>query len=203
MRPTVSVVLVTGASYGLGPVIAKQLAAGLRLRHATQLHFVLVARTESGLAATAADITALGASAEVLVADVGSAGDRDRVVDHLISTWGRLDVLVSNAALSPIRLCENSPWPEIEQVLLVNAVAPLALARALLPMMRMQDSGAIVMVSSLAGKFGLPYNAAYSASKGALIQWVRAMQSELRGTGVRVASVCPTSAVGVGVRCRQ
>jgi len=195
------VVLVTGASYGLGSEIAKHFAARA-LKLGRDLVLVLTARSEERLRAVAAEIQLPGVRTQVIAADLESTEDRRRIADTVLNSHGRIDVFISNAALSPFRLFEDLSVDEIDSILIANALAPLSLCRSFLPSMIARGRGAIVLNASMAGKYGLPFNAAYSASKGALILWAQAMQSELRGTGVGVRVICPMSISRVGVSAR-
>jgi short-subunit dehydrogenase len=195
-------VLITGASYGLGAEIAVGLAKAIVGISHDQPTFVLTARSQEGLDSTAERVRSVGAIAETVIADLASSAS---VADFSVRIRDRnspVDCFVSCAALSPFVLFEEQDSSQLTDLLHVNLVAPLAISRALLPGMVERRSGNIVVISSMAGKYGLPFNAAYSASKGGLIQWTQAMRGELRGTGVEARVICPMSVSRVGVSAR-
>jgi NAD(P)-dependent dehydrogenase (short-subunit alcohol dehydrogenase family) len=105
---------------------------------------------------------------------------------------GDVDVLVNNAGMgesAPLAATTLESWG---RHLEVNATGPFLCMRAVVPGMRERGSGAVVTVASTAGRAGVPYTTAYSASKHAVIGLTRAVASEVAGTGVRVNAVCPT-----------
>src|SRR5436190_20622430 len=187
--------IVTGASRGIGPYIARELAArGMRV--------ALVARSTHELEKLAADITASGAVAVPLAGDVTSREDRERVVAVAEQTLGPVDVLVNNAGGDPQREFHNLSEEEIEDVLLLNLHAPLLLARRLLPGMLERRRGHVVNVSSMAGRTSFPYTEAYGAAKDGLIAFTRIWRNDYRAQGVSASTLIlgPIGEAGVGAR---
>lgn len=178
------VVLITGASRGLGREIARDMAArGARL--------VLTARGREALEEVAADLGRL-TDVEVVVADVSE--DAERVVEAAIRRFGRVDVLVNNASElgpSPMPPLEEYRWQDLERVLRANVLAPLHLVQLVLPGMRARRHGTVVNVTSDAGVEAYPGWGGYGASKAALEHLSRTLAAELEGTGVRVFVVDP------------
>lgn len=181
------VVLVTGASRGLGRAIA--LAAA---REGAALS--ICARGAGALESVAAAVRALGSPVLPVAADVGVEADRERLVALTMDRYGRVDVLVNNASeLGPTplpQLVDTDPGA-FADVLRVNLEAPFRLTRAVLGSMLLRGSGTVVNVSSDAAVTGYSGWGAYSAAKAGLDALTRVWASELAGTGVAIYSVDP------------
>src|SRR5436305_10171522 len=190
--------IVTGASRGIGPYIARELAArGMRV--------ALVARSTHELEKLAADITASGAVAVPLAGDVTSREDRERVVAVAEQTLGPVDVLVNNAGGDPQREFHNLSEPEIEGLLELNLHAPILLAHAVLPGMLERGRGHVVNVSSMAGRTSFPFSEAYGAAKDGLTAFTRIWRNDYRARGVSASTliVGPVGEAGVGARTSE
>jgi NAD(P)-dependent dehydrogenase (short-subunit alcohol dehydrogenase family) len=174
------VVLVTGAGTGIG----RAAAAGFAQEGA---RVALVARRAEPLEEVARSI---GASATVIVADLARAGEAARVISAHREAFGRLDVLVNNAAIFLRKALVEAGDDELARAFLTNAVAPLALTREALPLLS-AVRGNVVNVSSTAARVAKPMLSAYSASKLALEQATRSLAVELGPQGVRVNCVAP------------
>lgn len=190
-------VLVTGASGGLGRAAALRLAAaGARVaawgRNAEALEAlrqeVLRAAGEDGSAAPEVRLT---------TCDLGDPAAVERAAAELLDDWGGVDVLVNNAGVlgTPAALERKDPG-EMSRVLSVNSLAPMLLARTLLPGMIAQGAGAIVSVSSAAGVMGCAGAADYCASKFALFGFMESLRLELRARGLLGRVVCVTICPG-------
>ncbi|MEZ4247366.1 MAG: SDR family NAD(P)-dependent oxidoreductase [Polyangiales bacterium] len=184
------VVLVTGASEGIGAACARRFAAeGAKL--------VLAARRRGPLDTLAAELRGRGTHVLVVPTDVGDLEACERLIATTVSELGGLDVLVNNAGAhyrGPV--LERTP-AEIATMIDVNARAPLVLSRLALDAL-LASRGAIVNVASIAGMTPLPDAATYSASKFALRAFSIALAEELRGTGVGVARVARTDFTDTG-----
>jgi short-subunit dehydrogenase len=178
------VALVTGASRGIGPYIARALAE----QGAT---IVAVARGREGLDATCAEIERSGGHAHAVPADLSDPRNVADLVDRARTAAGRIDILVNNAGVEYYRRFHEYSAKELATVLTVNLHVPLELARQLLPSMLQRGEGHIVGVASLAGKKGVSFNAPYSATKAGMILWTDAVREELEGTPVGVSVVVP------------
>ena len=175
------VVIVTGASSGIGRVTAARLA-----RAGTTV--VLAARRTDELAALAAEITAAGGSAVVAPTDVRDPGAITALVERATAVTGRLDGLVNNAGIGGATSILTDD-DKVTRMIDVNLLAPVRLMRAVVPIMRRQGSGAIVNIGSVAGEIGI--GGLYSATKFALRGMTDSVRRELIGTGVGVTLIEP------------
>ena len=185
------VVIVTGGTFGIGRAITLTLA---RRGHAV-VAFGLESRQISSLAENA--IPALREEAarenlavDLLEADVSDSGAVARVVDHAIRRHGRVDALVSNAAIGPLGTVLSTDEAVLDRVLAVNLKGPFLASKAVLPHMIAQGGGRSVIVGSGAG-WGKPNMAAYAASKGGLFALAASMAYDHFHDGIRVNTVVP------------
>jgi NAD(P)-dependent dehydrogenase (short-subunit alcohol dehydrogenase family) len=174
------VALITGASRGLGAAAA--------LAYATAgAHCVLVARTVGGLEEVDDHIKAIGGSATLVPLDVTDGPGIDRLGQALFDRFGRLDVLLGNAAilgtLSPMGHFEPKVF---EQVMAVNVTANWRLIRSMDPLLRRSDAGRAIFVTSGASRRIVPYWGAYATSKAALDMMVGIYAAEVAHTQVKV-----------------
>src|SRR5438132_10304119 len=188
-------VLITGASRGLGKVIAADLAGrGARV--------AIAARSDGELKDVAEAIRAGGGTAVAIPADIADADDRRRLVESAEQELGPLDVLVNNAAVESVRAFAQMPVEDIDDIVGVNVLATMQLTRLVLPGMLERRRGHVVNMSSVAGKAIAPWNSVYSATKHALIGWTLSMRPELEGTGVGASVVCPAFVAREGLFSR-
>lgn len=177
--------LVTGASSGIGKAFAIALA-----RRGTDL--VVVARRRPLLEALAAELSADGGPrVDVVEADLADAGSRAAVEERLADTSRPIDLLVNSAGFGTQGRFAELPVEEEEREILVNVLALARLTRAALPGMIERGHGGVINVSSIAGHQPLPLWATYSSSKAYVTTFSRAVDAELRGTGVRVLPLMP------------
>ena len=170
-------VLLTGASTGLGPHIAR------RLREAGA-KFVLSARNEAALEKLADE---LGES-RVIAADLSRTGEPER----LAAESGHVDVLVSNAGIPATGRLTTFKVEEIDRAIAVNLRAGIVLASKLVPGMLERKSGHLVFMSSIAGKLPSGGETIYNATKFGVRGFALALREELWGTGVGVSVISPT-----------
>lgn len=178
------VVLITGASSGIGAELARQwAAAGARL--------ALAARDEARLTQVADACRAAGADALVVVGDVGVEQDCRSLVERTVAHYGRLDVLVNNAGLG-----SSAPFDTItdlsifETLMRVNYLGSVWCTAHALPHLR-KTAGRIVAISSLTGLTGVPKRTAYGATKHAMAGFFDSLRIELEGSGVSVTVIYP------------
>jgi NAD(P)-dependent dehydrogenase (short-subunit alcohol dehydrogenase family) len=180
------VVLITGASRGLGREIAR-----LEARAGTRL--ILTARGADALHETADELRTL-TEVVALPGDVADPAHTERLVRLGLERFGWIDVLVNNASTigpSPMPTLAAYPLDALAEVFRVNVLAPLHLIQRVLPQMRARGAGAIVNVTSDAAVQGYPTWGGYGSSKAALEQLSRVLAAELEGTGIRVYAVDP------------
>lgn len=134
-----------------------------------------------------------GPKVATISGDVRVAATARKAVDLALSRFGRVDVLVNNAAIIVTKDILSTEEDEWNDVMAVNVTGVFHHCRAVLPHMIAQKSGAIVSVSSISGLVGLPYQAVYCASKGAIVQLTRQLAVDYAQHGIRVNSVAPGS----------
>ncbi len=190
--------IVTGASRGLGPYIARALAAeGVNLS--------LAARSAGDLERVAEDMRALGVRAKAVAGDVTLAGDRARLVEATLAEFGRIDILVNNAGIEVTSHFERQGEEELVQTIDVNLTSAVLLTRQVIPVMLERKAGHVVNMASLAGKVPVPYSVPYAASKAGLVGFTESLRNEFRKRGVSASVVCPglVSEAGMYVQMQQ
>jgi len=176
--------VVTGASSGIGRLLALRLAGG-------GAQVALVARREAELQAVAADITQGGGSALVLPCDVADRAQVFAAAAQARAQLGAVDILVNNAGYGHHRRFLEWDLDDMERMFQVNFLGALYWTKALLPEMVARRSGWIVFMASVAGKLGVPEESAYAASKFAMVGMAEALSIEVEDAGVHVLTVCP------------
>ena len=178
MRIDGKVVLITGASEGIGAACAQSFRRrGARLS--------LTARSEDKLR------RAGGADAAIVAGDLTDARTRQRVVEETLARFGRIDVLINNAGVGLYSPAWSAPIEQARAMFELNFFTVLEMVHLVAPPMKAQRSGAIVNVSSIAGKVTLPWFTLYSASKYALGSLSDGLRMELHRDGIHVMTVCP------------
>ncbi len=178
------VVIVTGASSGIGWVTAEAFAArGARV--------IAVARREENLKKLIAACRASSPGCTYLSGDLGERAFAEHVIDDTLAKHGRLDVLVNNAAISKHKQLWHLSADEAERVMAVNFLSCVWTTLAALPHMLLAGSGTIVNVSSFAAEVVPPRETIYAASKAALHAFTRGLWNDLEGANVHAALVIP------------
>lgn len=179
-------VLITGASSGLGREMARLLAK----EHGANL--VLVARRKERLAELKGELEAsAGVSVVTLAADLTNLADVDRVFHE--ATQGRsIYGVVLNAGVTHFGAYHELPWSGFEAMLATNVTSVVRLTTSFLPYLREQDTGGgLMLVASMAGLTPVPYQTAYSGTKGFLVNFGRCLYHELKGTNVSITTFVP------------
>lgn len=181
MDPAGKVVIITGASSGIGAATARALAAA-------GAHVVLTARDAARLDDLACQ---LNGRAITVPADIADPTGVQRLVAEVINVYQRIDVVINNAGVglaSPVAQLQPA---DLRAALDVNLFGPLYLTQAALPHMQRARRGQIIFVSSVVGLRALPYAGGYAATKAALDRLSEALRVELRGSGISVTLVRP------------
>ena len=179
------VAIVTGAGQGIGEGIARCFAAaGAKVLIAT--------RTAKNGAAVADSIVKSGGVASLLQTDVGQHAQVDRAVAHAVETYGRLDIVVHNAGVYPVRSIEELSDGDLDTTLAVNLKAGFWLIQAALPHLRRQGGGRFLFTSSVTGpNVAMPGTAHYAASKSGMNGLIRTAALEFARENITVNGVEP------------
>jgi NAD(P)-dependent dehydrogenase (short-subunit alcohol dehydrogenase family) len=170
------VAVVTGGASGIGRATTTRLAV-------------------DGVRVAVLDIAAGGGEADlVLTADVTDPASVVAAVKEILAAFGRIDVLVNNAGISgsaEATVCHETPIEEWDRVMAVNTRGPFLCTRAVLPAMLRQRSGHVITIASVAGLVAFPGRCAYTASKGAAVQFTKSLAVDYAAAGIRANAVCP------------
>ncbi len=178
------VAIVTGSSRGIGRSIALMLASyGAKV--------VLAARDKDNLEILQAEIKSLGGEALCVPTDMSLEEDIKHLVSQTINTFGGLDIVINNAGLGIYDAVEKTSTETWDKLLNINARGPFILCRETIPHLRKQERSFIVNVSSVVGVRGYPNQAAYTASKHALMGFSKALAKEVQSDGIRVHVLLP------------
>jgi short-subunit dehydrogenase len=180
------VVAITGASAGIGRATALRLARD-------GWAIATCARRADRLDAVAREIVAAGGRALTVVADVSSEPAMADFVQRTVEHFGRLDVMMCNAGFGIYGAIDDISGEQMRKLMDINYFGTFYAARAALAVFRRQRHGHVVIVSSIAGKRGVPYMGAYSATKFAQIGMAECLRSEVAGSDIHVSVVCPIS----------
>lgn len=180
------VVVITGASAGIGRATALALARGGG-------RIVACARRGDRLQALAADVAAAGGEMVPVVADVTREAEMDALVARAVERFGRLDVMVCNAGFGIYGAIDAITPAQMRQLVDVNYLGTFHAARAAMAVFRRQRRGHVVIVSSIVGKRGVPYVGAYAATKFAQVGLAECLRAETAGSDIHVSVVFPIS----------
>jgi len=179
------IALVTGASRGIGPYIARTLSD-------EGASVIGISRNEEKLKDIEKQIIDDGGNAQMIPFDLNKSHRLKQLVQKLsVYNVDDVDILVNNAGIEKYSDYVDNNYDSIQSIITVNLLAPMELTRMILPKMLEKGSGNIVNIASLAGRKGVAYNSIYSASKAGLIKWGDGLRQELHGTGVSVSTIMP------------
>lgn len=178
------VVLITGASSGIGEAVARRCAArGARL--------VLAARSADRLTTLERQFMAAGGQARAVPTDVTQVDQVQHLAHTALQHYGQVDVLVNSAGLGVFDSFLDADIADLDRMIRVNLFGTVHCTKALLPQMLDRRQGYIVNVASIVSMAATHNLAFYAASKWAVLGMSRALELDLRGTGIRVFAVCP------------
>ncbi len=173
MSQNQKVVLLTGASGGLGSAIARHLSLnnykvyGTARKKQSSEHYIWVPM------------------------DLSNSQSIDEAVRYVLSKEQTIDILINNAGIGTTGSIEETPVNDIKKVFEVNLFGPVALIQKVLPVMRRQQAGIIINISSIAGYTGLPLRGFYSATKSAVMRVSEALSSEVKQFNIKVIDIAP------------
>lgn len=180
------VVLVTGASQGIGAAIAKAFA-----RESPGVRIALVARNPRKLSAVARACARLGAAADVFPCDVADEQSVGSMARGVRRRFGVVDVLINNAGAFAMAPFARTTVAEFDRMIAVNLRSAFLVTRAFLPAMVKQGRGDIFFTSSIAGLGAYPHATAYCAAKFGVTGLAKVLRAETKGAGIRVCCVHP------------
>jgi short-subunit dehydrogenase len=178
------VAVVTGASRGLGLLLARELA-----RHCCRL--VLCARDSAELTAAAAELRDSGASVTEVACDLTDEAAPQLLVQASLEAYGRLDILINNAGTISVGPVESTRPEDYDAALQLMTLAPIRTTLAALPVMRRQAHGRIVNITSIGGKISAPHLLPYNVAKFAVVGFSEGLRAELGSGPVAVTTVVP------------
>lgn len=178
------VVWITGASSGIGEALAQAFASeGAKL--------VLSARRADELQRVKKSLNLPDSDVLILPLDLSDSSKINELTEKVISTFGKIDLLINNGGISQRSLTLDTPLEIDRKIMEINFFGTIAITKSVLPHLIKQKSGQIIVMSSIAGKFGFYYRSAYSASKHALHGFFEALRMEVFNDNVKVLLVCP------------
>ena len=180
-------VILTGASSGIGKAIAFELARQGAQLVLTSRRFDLLEKVAQEIKYTFPAIP----TPQAITCDVTRREQVLRVFNFCMEHFGRVDILINNAGIGVYGPCERTSLEDFRCLMEVNFFGSLHFVLEALPLMRKAGKGLIVNISSLAGRYGVPYLAAYSATKAALAVLGQSLQAELAGSRISVLTVYP------------
>lgn len=170
------VVLITGGSSGIGKATGQFL---------TQKGFKVYGTTRN--LAKYADFKDF----ELVALDVTKEETISTAVKHIVAKSGKIDILINNAGVGITGPIEETPIEEINKAFDTNFNGPIRLMQAVMPVMRKQNQGLIINITSIAGYMGLPFRGVYSATKGALELVTEAIRMETKAFGIKITNLAP------------
>jgi NADP-dependent 3-hydroxy acid dehydrogenase YdfG len=177
------VVILTGASAGIGQASARALAR-------EGAHLVLTARRQDRLESLIKELRSLGGDGVAIVGDAREEETALKAVEAA-KTLGRIDILINNVGMGNYKTLVNTSLDDYVEMMDVNVRTTFLFTRHVVPIMIKQGEGLILMVSSMAGVYGFPGEAVYCATKFAQVGFAQGLDKELRPHGIKVGTINP------------
>jgi short-subunit dehydrogenase len=178
------VVWITGASSGIGEALVQALAVeGAKL--------VISARRVDELQRVKSSLNIDDSDVFILPLDLANTANVNALTQQIISKFGSIDILINNGGVSQRSFTKDTPLEIDRKIMEINFFGTIALTKSVLPYMLKQKSGHIVVISSIAGKFGFYFRSVYAASKHALHGFFESLRMEIHNDNVKVLIVCP------------
>ena len=178
------VIIITGASSGIGAATARRLAR-------ENVCLTLAARRADRLHGVASDVEKLGSEALIMPTDVTNRPDIHHMVQSTLDRWGRIDVLLNDAGISYDEPLVDLEPDKIRNEVQVNLIALIECTQAVLPVMLKQKSGHIINVASIEGLIATPGSSVYCATKFGVFGFSDSLRRQLRGSNIHVSAFCP------------
>ncbi|MCK5141905.1 MAG: SDR family NAD(P)-dependent oxidoreductase [Candidatus Heimdallarchaeota archaeon] len=178
------VVLITGASSGIGKNVALALA-----NYGTKL--VIVARREKKLIQTTRQLRKLKIKVLPIIGDIRTRDDRARIVEQTMKNFGRIDVLINNAGLGKANLFLEQPISEIDELIETNVLGLIKMSKLVIPIMKEQNNGHIINLSSSLALLQVYPFAVYCATKSAVKTFSDCIRDEVKAYGIKISTVFP------------
>jgi len=178
------VALITGASAGIGRASALALAE-------QGANLVITARRAGRLQEIKSKVEKAGGRVVCIVGDASREDMAKKCVGAAVKTFGKLDILINNVGVGNYKELIDTSAKEYDEMVDTNVRSTFLFTRHTVPIMIKQGSGTILMISSMAGLYGFPGEAVYSATKFAQVGFAQSLDKELRPKGIRVGVICP------------
>ena len=179
------IALVTGASRGIGKAIAIELAK----EGATVV--INYSKDDKGTESTLEEIIKLGGYAKIYKGDISNYDICKDIINFVITSFGKIDILINNAGISNIGLFMDLSKEDIDKIMGINIMSTMYLSNLALPHMISKGKGSIINISSIWGDVGASCEVAYSTSKGAINLFTKSLAKEIAPMGIRVNAIAP------------
>ena len=179
------VVLITGSSRGIGSAIAKELA------HKGASVIINFSQDNLGAEKTLEEIQLNGGYAKIIKKDISNSVNRKELIEEVISIFGKIDILINNAAKSQVGLFMDFTEEDIEGLINTNLLSAMYLSKYALPYMISKNYGNIINISSIWGEVGASCEVVYSTTKGGLNLFTKSLAKEVAPFNIRVNSIAP------------
>lgn len=182
---TGKVILVTGASRGIGRAIAKELAnegASIAINYS---------KDDEGANLTLSEIKELGGYGKLFKKDISDYNNCKELIEEVILAFGKIDILINNAAKSKIGLFMDASTEDIMELINTNLLGVMYLSKLIIPHMISKGTGNIINISSIWGEVGASCEVIYSTTKGGINLFTKALAKEVASFGIRVNAIAP------------